>query len=214
MQDFQRQLIELSLRIEALAFGSFTLKSGRISPYFFNAGKFSSGAALDLLSVGYARLLKENYPSVDTLFGPAYKGIPLVSATALAFHRIYNQDLPYCFNRKEAKTHGEGGVLIGAPLQGKVIIIDDVITAGTAIRDAVAIIKNAGAELAGVALILDRQEKGIGSLSTVQEISETYDIPVKSLLTLETILDYAEQHLESSILGAIAAYRAEYGIKS
>lgn len=213
MQDYQRDFIELALQAEVLRFGEFKLKSGRTSPYFFNAGLFNTGQALSRLGQYYANTIVDSGLEFDVLFGPAYKGIPLASTCAIALSEQHNRNVPYCFNRKEAKDHGEGGNLIGAPLQGRVLIIDDVITAGTAIRESMDIIAQAGAEAAGVLIALNRQERGQGELSAIQEIEATYNIPVISIISLEHLIAYISQHNQyQQYLEAIRQYRAEYGV--
>jgi len=212
MLDYQQQFIQYALDCEVLKFGEFQLKSGRISPYFFNTGLFNSGARLDKLGQFYAQALISSNREVDVLYGPAYKGIPLVSATAIAYSRM-KSDIPFAFNRKEAKDHGEGGVLVGAPLQGKVWILDDVITAGTSIRESVDIIVAAGATVAGVLIALDRQEKGQNELSAVQEVSTQFGIPVIAIISLADIIEFIEQNEGTCEKSAIInAYRRQYGI--
>ncbi|MEO0442207.1 MAG: orotate phosphoribosyltransferase [Pseudomonadota bacterium] len=212
MQTYQKTFIELALAHNVLCFGDFTLKSGRISPYFFNAGRFKTGAAMAVLGKCYASALKASAVEVDILFGPAYKGIPLVTATGYAMSNEYGRDYPLCYNRKEAKNHGEGGVLVGAELKGKVAIIDDVITAGTAIREVMKIIDKAGAELGAVLIGLDRKEKGQGKLSAVQEIEQKFTIPVISIITLDHIIQYIEEKGDIMYKNAMYAYRDQYGI--
>ena len=211
MQPHQHQFIELALAREALQFGEFTLKSGRISPYFFNAGHFCTGGALLELGRCYAQTLLASQIQFDVLFGPAYKGIPLVATTACALADL-GHDLPYAYNRKEAKDHGEGGVLVGAPLLGRVMIVDDVITAGTAVREVVDIIRAAGAEPAGVIIGLNRQERGRGDLSAIQEVERDYGIPVLSIISLENILQYLEARDADEHLQRVRQYRAQYGV--
>lgn len=210
---FQAQaFIELALSRGVLKFGEFTLKSGRVSPYFFNAGLLNDGEALALLANGYADQLMQ-CEGVEVIFGPAYKGIPFVAATAVALAQNHQKGVPWGFNRKEAKDHGEGGVLVGASVAGKKVwIIDDVITAGTAIREVVMILKNAGAEIAGVLVALDRQERGQGELSAIQEVQKELNIPVHALITMTDLMDYLEQKGETSSLENMQAYRREYGI--
>lgn len=215
MQTYQREFIELALHAQVLRFGEFKLKSGRISPYFFNAGLFNTGLSLAKLGQYYAAAITNSGIAYDVLFGPAYKGIPLASSTvvALAEHHLLNK--PYSFNRKEAKDHGEGGMIVGAPLQGRVLIIDDVITAGTAIRESMDIIARHGAAPAGVVIALDRQERGQGDKSAIQEVIETYHIPVVSIITLADLIDYITQQADyQPHLAAIQAYRDRYGIGS
>ena len=212
MQPHQRRFLELALARQVLRFGEFTLKSGRVSPYFFNAGRFDSGAALAALADSYADALEASGVGYDMLFGPAYKGIPLATAlgTALAAR---GRDVPLAFNRKEAKAHGEGGTLIGAPLAGRVLIVDDVITAGTAIREAIAIIRGAGAEPAGVVLALDRQERGqVGTRSAVQEVEAEFGLPVVAVAGLDELLALADERPElNAHKAALLAYRSRYG---
>jgi orotate phosphoribosyltransferase len=197
---------------QALSFGEFTLKSGRISPYFFNAGRFCSGAALAELGRGYAQALVDSGVQFDMLFGPAYKGIPLAAATACALANEFQRDIPYVYNRKEAKDHGEGGVLVGAPLQGRVLIVDDVITAGTAVREVITLIRDAGAEVAGIIIGLNRQERGRGELSAIQEVERDYGVPVFSIVSLEQIMQYLQAQGEAADLARIKAYRDQYGV--
>ena len=213
MKDYQIEFIEFALEKQVLKFGEFTLKSGRTSPYFFNAGLFNTGRDLARLGRFYAAALQDSAIEYDLLFGPAYKGIPIATTTAVALSNDYDLDLPYCFNRKEAKTHGEGGSLVGSELTGKVMLVDDVITAGTAIRESMDIINAHNAELAGVLIALDRQEKGKAELSAIQEVERDYDAKVISIVQLADVVNYLEtlpemqQHLES-----VEAYRAQYGI--
>lgn len=209
-----RNFIDLCLELGALRFGEFKLKSGRISPYFFNAGLFNSGRALAQLGRAYASAVVQAGASFDMLFGPAYKGIPLVTATAIALADHHGRSAPWAFNRKEAKDHGEGGAIVGAPLRGRVLIIDDVITAGTAIREAVDVIRAAGAEPAGVVLALDRQEKGQGELSAVQEVEQTLGLPVTSILKLSDLISYLQISGDPAQLAAVERYRNEYGVTS
>ena len=215
MQDHQRQFIELALAEDALRFGEFTLKSGRISPYFFNMGQLHSGETLRQVGQCYAETIETAGLNYDVLFGPAYKGIPLVCATSIALADQYQQNIPYCFNRKETKDHGEGGQLVGADLkQKRVLIIDDVITAGTAMREAMTFIETHAAKLAGMVIALDRQERGQGERSAIQEIIDQYGVPVISIITLDNIIDYLEEKESqdsSAIIEAIDAYRKEYG---
>ncbi len=213
MQDYQRDFIRFAIECEVLRFGEFTLKSGRVSPYFFNAGLFNSGGRLARLGRFYAAAIEDSGIGFDVLFGPAYKGIPLAAASAIALADHHGRDLPYCFNRKEAKDHGEGGNLVGAPLAGRVLIVDDVITAGTAIRESLEIIRAAGAEPAGVVIALDRQERGQGERSAIQEIEQDVGIPVAAIVRLEQIIDYlAEEPGQAAHLEAVRAYREEYGV--
>ena len=215
MKAFQKDFLEFVIANDILRFGEFTLKSGRVSPYFFNAGLFNTGSKLAFLANCYAAAIAELETDYDVLFGPAYKGIPLAATTALALSTQHGIDKPYCFNRKEAKDHGEGGSIVGAPLQGKVLIIDDVITAGTAVREAVEIIHGAGAELASIAVAMDRQEKGTGSTSAIQEIEQAYDIKVAHIISLQDIIDFLQKADDSSLsehLPAVEKYREQYGV--
>jgi orotate phosphoribosyltransferase len=214
MEAYQTQFIELARRFGVLKFGEFTLKSGRISPYFFNAGAFSSGQALAELGRCYAQRIVDSGLQFDVLLGPAYKGIPLASATAIALADHHAIDVPFVYNRKEAKNHGEGGVLVGAPLQGRVLVIDDVITAGTAVREVITIITDAGAELAGVAIGLDRQERGAGDRSAIQELEDSYHVPVLSIIDMGDIIDFlvSESGEDHASLVAMKDYRSRYGV--
>jgi orotate phosphoribosyltransferase len=213
MKPYQHQFIEFALQTGVLRFGSFTLKSGRISPYFFNSGLFNTGTSLARLGRFYAQAISESELDYDVLFGPAYKGIPLAATTVVALADQYQRDVPYIFNRKEAKDHGEGGQLIGAELKGKVLIIDDVISAGTSVRESVDIIKAANAKPAGVIIALDRQERGLDTRSAIQEVEQEHQIPVISIINLNDLLDYLEndknlaEHLE-----AVKNYRQQYGV--
>ena len=211
MQPYQRRFIDLALTRSALRFGKFTLKSGRESPYFFNAGLFNDGEALAILGQCYAAALVQSGVSYDMLFGPAYKGIPLVASTAVALAEHHNIRAPWSFNRKEAKDHGEGGLIVGQPLAGRVVIVDDVITAGTAIRESVDLIKKSGAEPVAVLLALDRQERGAGDHSAVQEVEQQFGLRCVSLLTLA---DLIASDLPAEQRAALEAYRARYGIKA
>jgi len=212
MLDYQKDFISYSLECGALKFGEFKLKSGRISPYFFNTGLFNTGKKLGKLGTYYAQALIQSGKNFNILYGPAYKGIPLVSATSIAYANLTGDDIPFAFNRKEAKDHGEGGELVGAPLKGDVMIIDDVITAGTSVRESVAVIERAGAVPAGVLIALDRQEKGLSGQSAIQEVTECYKIPVVAIITLDNIIDYIETYTTGQ-LEAITSYRDQYGIK-
>ena len=212
-QRFQQDFIELALECDVLQFGKFELKSGRISPYFFNAGKFSTGGALARLGRCYAAALNASGVHVDMLFGPAYKGIPLVSATAMAFSEQHGVDLPFAFNRKEAKTHGEGGNIVGAPLAGDVVVIDDVMTAGTAIRESMAILNESGARGAGVVIGLDRCERGDGELSAVQQVERDWGLTVVSVVSLHDVIAWVESNPEMARhREALEQYRARYGV--
>jgi orotate phosphoribosyltransferase len=214
LKTHQRDFIRFAIQKNVLKFGEFTLKSGRISPYFFNAGLFDDGESLANLGAFYAQTLMDSGLPFDVLFGPAYKGIPLGAATAVSLSSLHRKNIPFAFNRKEAKTHGEGGTLVGAPVSGKVMIIDDVITAGTAIREVISIIKAAGAEPAGVIVALDRQEKGQGELSAIQEVERDFNIPVLSIVNLNQVLDYIKDDASlSSYAEAISLYRSHYGIE-
>ena len=215
MQDFRSKFLEYVIDNEILKFGQFTLKSGRISPYFFNAGLFNTGEKLSFLARCYAKAIASSGLTFEVLFGPAYKGIPLVSATAMALASEHGINKPYCFNRKEAKDHGEGGTVVGAKLSGNALIIDDVITAGTAIREAADIIAANGAKLCGIAVAMDRQEKGTGELSAIQEIEQNYQIKIISIITLKNIIDYLIESNNESLqqhLIAVSAYREQFGI--
>ena len=220
MQQYQIEFIRLALARNALRFGEFTLKSGRVSPYFFNAGAFDDGASLAVLGRCYAAAIMDSGLQFDMLFGPAYKGIPLVATTAAALFSGHDRNLPFAFNRKEAKSHGEGGSIVGRPLAGRVLIVDDVITAGTAIRESVQILRAAGASPAGVALALDRQERGRDehgadtAESAVQEVARLYSIPCVSILTLDgliTMLRSGDGLLPTTALAAMEAYRTRFG---
>ncbi len=214
MQDYQKKFIEFAIRSGVLRFGEFTLKSGRVSPYFFNAGLFNSGAALASLGQFYAAALEDSGVEYDVVFGPAYKGIPLSAALTIALSEHYKKDIPYTFNRKEAKTHGEGGSLVGAPLEGRILIVDDVITAGTAIREVMEIIAAQPKAQAAAALIaLDRQERGQGELSAIQEVERDFGIKVASIVGLNQVLDYVSGDPELKVhADAISQYRDQYGI--
>lgn len=209
----QRAFLDLALACNALRFGDFTLKSGRVSPYFFNAGLFDSGAALATLGHAYADAAVRAQVQFDLLFGPAYKGIALAALTAAALAERHARDVKFAYNRKEAKDHGEGGTLVGAPLQGRVLIIDDVITAGTAIRESLALIRAAGATPAGVLIALDREERGHGALSATQELAAEYAIPVVAIARLGDLLAYATDVPElAGHRARLTAYRARYGV--
>ena len=215
MRPYQNDFIELALEIEVLRFGEFTLKSGRRSPYFFNSGLFNTGYAAAKLGRAYAAAVDDASIACDMLFGPAYKGIPLVALTAAALAEHYGDDFPYCFNRKEAKAHGEGGAIVGAPINGRVLILDDVMTAGTAIREAIEIIQAAGGQPAGIVIALDRQEKGESALSAVQEVEQQFGIPVASIIRLDDLIEHLETSEEfGQFLPEVLAYREKYGIDS
>jgi orotate phosphoribosyltransferase len=212
MRSHQKEFIEMILAKQVLRFGDFTLKSGRTSPYFFNAGLINDGGSLARLGASYAEAILEAGTAFDMLFGPAYKGIPLVTATAAALALHESRDLPFAFNRKEAKDHGEGGTLIGAPLAGRVLIVDDVITAGTAIRESVELIRRHGATATGVLIALDREERGQGERSAVQEVQDTLGLPVVAVLRLRDLLTHLEATGETGILASVRAYRDRYGV--
>jgi orotate phosphoribosyltransferase len=213
MRAHQRDFLDLALHKQVLRFGDFTLKSGRTSPYFFNAGLIDSGAALARLGRAYAATAVESGLAFDMLFGPAYKGIALAASTAIALAADHDRDLPFAFNRKEAKTHGEGGNLIGAPLEGRVLIVDDVITAGTAIRESLQIIRDQGAQAAGVLIALDRQERGQGSLSAAQEVIAEFGIPVLAIARLADLLTLTSERPElAGQQSRLQDYRQRYGV--
>jgi orotate phosphoribosyltransferase len=213
MKAFQIEFIEFALSRQVLKFGSFTLKSGRTSPYFFNAGLFNTGGDLAKLGRFYAAAIQDSGIAFDVLFGPAYKGIPIATTTAVALAEHHDRDVPYCFNRKEAKTHGEGGNLVGSALQGRILLVDDVITAGTAIRESMQIIQAQGAELAGVLIALDRQERGQGELSAIQEVERDFGTRVISIIGLNDLINYLQGKPElAEHLDAVTAYRAQYGV--
>lgn len=214
MKSYKRQFIQFALEREVLRFGEFTLKSGRKSPYFFNAGLFNTGKDLALLGRFYAEALIDANLEYDVIFGPAYKGIPIVSATVVALSEHHNLEIPYCFNRKEAKDHGEGGNLVGSSIKDKrVMLVDDVITAGTAIRESMQILEDNHSKLSGVLISLDRQEKGRGELSAIQEIKHAYHCDVISIITLTDLIHYLEQDGKVDELSKVKAYRDQYGIK-
>ncbi|MCC7257126.1 MAG: orotate phosphoribosyltransferase [Gammaproteobacteria bacterium] len=216
MRAYKTEFIELALEIGVLKFGQFRLKSGRISPYFFNSGLFNTGYALAKLGRYYAaaaREAREEGIAFDMLFGPAYKGIPLVTITAAALAEHHDIDLPFCFNRKETKDHGEGGLIVGAPMAGRVLIVDDVITAGTAIRESVEVIRRSGGEPGGVLIALDRQEKGTGEASAVQEVERNYGVRVASIINLDDLVEHLEGNGEfSQFLPLVADYRQRHGV--
>ncbi|MEN9849477.1 MAG: hypothetical protein RL368_2217 [Pseudomonadota bacterium] len=215
MQAYQREFLEFVISNKVLQFGEFTLKSGRKSPYFFNAGAFKTGKALAQLGRYYAAAIQQAGIEFDTLFGPAYKGIPLATAAAIALSEQYQRDVPYCFNRKEAKDHGEGGNLVGAGLNGRILLVDDVITAGTAVRESLQLIAANKAQLVGIIIMLDRQERGQAQLSAIQEITEQHGVPVISIVSLQDLCVYLSEQPESAaILAAIENYRAEYGVQA
>jgi orotate phosphoribosyltransferase len=212
MEQYQKDFVDFTLETGVLKFGEFTLKSGRVSPYFFNAGLFNTGSHLSELGKFYAQAIEASDLKFDVLFGPAYKGIPLASAASIALNDSFNRNIPYSFNRKEAKDHGEGGSIVGHPLEGDVLIIDDVITAGTAIHEAQEIIQSSGATAKGVIVALDRQEKGKGELSAIQEVEKVFGIRVLSIISLSHIIDYLKSNNDSKILTQIESYRSQYGI--
>jgi len=212
MEQYQNDFLDFMLEIGALKFGEFTLKSGRVSPYFFNAGQFNQGNHLSQLGQFYAKAIEASGIKFDVLFGPAYKGIPLAAATAIALNDSFNRSVPYSFNRKEAKDHGEGGNIVGHPLEGDILIIDDVITAGTAIREAKDIINANGAKTKGVVVALDRQEKGKGELSAIQEVEQNFGIAVVSIINLSHIVDYLKANNDENIISRIESYHSQYGI--
>ena len=213
MKDYQKEFIEFALAKQVLKFGEFTLKSGRKSPYFFNAGLFNSGGDLARLGRFYAAALVDANIEFDVLFGPAYKGIPIATTTAVALYEHHNVDTPYCFNRKEKKAHGEGGTLVGAELAGRIMLVDDVITAGTAIRESMEMIAANNASLAGVLIALDRQEKGKGELSAIQEVERDFDTKVVSIVTLNDLISYLQDKPEmAEHLANVNAYRDTYGV--
>lgn len=213
MTPYQQEFLDLAIERGVLRFGEFTLKSGRVSPYFFNAGLFNTGSALAVLGRAYARAITDSDIEYDMLFGPAYKGIPLVAATAIALAEHEDHDVPWCFNRKEAKNHGEGGRLVGAPLQGQVLVVDDVITAGIAIRESVDIIRGAGAKLAGVVIALDREERGHKDQSAIQDVEEAYEVKVVRIARLRDLIEWLKRQPDKhDILEKIQTYRDAYGI--
>lgn len=213
MKPYQREFIEFAVSKGVLKFGEFTLKSGRISPYFFNAGLFNTGADLAKLGRYYAAALVDSGIAFDVLFGPAYKGIPIATAAAISLFEHHGQDVSYCFNRKEKKEHGEGGNLVGSELKGRIMLVDDVITAGTAIRESMDIVEANGASLAGVLIALDRQEKGKGELSAIQEVERDYNASVIAIITLTDLIAYlAEQPGQEAMLEQVRSYQKTYGI--
>lgn len=213
MKDYQKAFIQFAIQQGVLKFGEFTLKSGRVSPYFFNAGLFQTGSALSQLGKFYAQAIVDSGVEYDMIFGPAYKGIPLAAVTSVALYEQHGLDVPYAFNRKEAKTHGEGGSIVGAPLQGKVLVIDDVITAGTAIRESADIVAQQGASLSGVAIALDRRERGQGELSAVQEVESLFGLKVSNIVDLTHISSYIESAFDNpELLQRIQDYRKQYGV--
>ncbi len=212
MHAYQNRLIQLAIDQQILKFGSFTLKSGRQSPYFFNAGEFNDGHSMRVLCNSYAESIAASNVSFDMLFGPAYKGIPLATGIAMAWSELTGKNMPFAYNRKEIKGHGEGGQLVGAPLNGRVLIVDDVISAGTSVREAVDWIQTAGATVAGVAIALDRQERGQGETSAAQEVSKQFGFPVLPVITLENLLSWLETSEIEVDIQAIRDYRKRYGV--
>jgi orotate phosphoribosyltransferase len=213
MRAYKSEFIELALEIGVLKFGQFKLKSGRVSPYFFNSGLFNTGYAAAKLGRYYAAAVEDSGIEFDMLFGAAYKGIPLAALTAAALAEHHDHDVPYCFNRKEAKGHGEGGNIVGAPVQGRVLILDDVITAGTAIRESIHLIRELHGEPAGVLIALDRQETGQGERSAVQEVRDTFGVPVASIVSLDDLIEHLETSIEhGDNLALVADYRRRYGV--
>jgi orotate phosphoribosyltransferase len=212
MEQYQKDFVDFTLETGVLKFGEFTLKSGRISPYFFNAGLFNTGSHLSKLGNFYAQAIEASNLQFDVLFGPAYKGIPLAAATAIALNDNFNRNVPYSFNRKEAKDHGEGGSIVGHPLEGDILIIDDVITAGTAIREAQDIINANDANTKGVIVALDRQEKGKGELSAIQEVEQIFGIRVLSIINLSHIIEHLKASKNEDVVSRIESYRSQYGI--
>jgi len=213
MHDYQREFIEFAIRNQVLRFGEFTLKSGRVSPYFFNSGLFNSGASIARLGRYYAETIIRSALDFDVLFGPAYKGIPLAVTTAVAIAEHHDRDIPYAFNRKEVKDHGEGGTVVGASLQGRVLIIDDVISAGTSVSESIQLIHAVGAVPAGVVVALDRQERSHGTLSAIQEVEQRHGIPVLSIVNLDQIINYISgiSDMNDALL-RIQSYRGQYGV--
>jgi len=213
MKTYQQEFLSFALENDVLKFGEYTLKSGRLSPYFFNFGLFQTGSSLAKLGDYYAQAIVDSGLKFDMLFGPAYKGIPLVSVIAATLYEKHGIDYPYAYNRKEAKDHGEGGNIVGAPLEGKVLVVDDVISAGTAIREAADIVKDNGASMAGIAISLDRQERGQGVKSAVQEVEETYDISVLNIINLGNVIQHIEENVDDvNLLQRIKDYRDRYGV--
>ncbi len=212
MKDYQKNFIELALQYDVLKFGEFKLKSGRQSPYFFNAGLFNTGKALAEMGRCYANAIVDSGVQYDILFGPAYKGIPLVAVTAMALYVDHGLDVPYAFNRKEAKDHGEGGTIVGSPIEGRVLVLDDVITAGTAIREAIDIIDHNNGTATGVMIALDRQEKGTGDRSAVQELHQDYGLDVLSIIGMEHLIQYLKDKGDEEMLDAMTFYRTQYGV--
>jgi orotate phosphoribosyltransferase len=212
MSSYSQEFLKFAIEQNVLKFGHFTLKSGRQSPYFFNAGLFNSGKSLAALATFYAQAIQASGLEYDLLFGPAYKGISLAATTSMALYQQYQLDIPFCFNRKEIKDHGEGGVLVGAPLKGKVLLIDDVITAGTAIRESLALIRKHGAEPVGVVVALDRQERGLRNLSAIQELEQQENIKITSISNLSEMMEYLKTQGAFETLQVVKDYREHYGV--
>jgi orotate phosphoribosyltransferase len=215
MIDYKKEFISYALECGVLKFGEFVLKSGRTSPYFFNTGLFNTGAKLAKLGQFYALALRESGIGTDILYGPAYKGIPLACATASAYSQLFSEDMPFAFNRKESKDHGEGGMLVGSPLQGRVVIVDDVITAGTSVRESVEIIRKTNAAPVGVLIALDRQERGQNQVSAIQEVSDSFGLPVVAIITLADIIEYLCPESDENVnvnVNAIIEYQRLYGL--
>ena len=213
MLDYKNEFLDFALEVGVLRFGEFTLKSGRISPYFFNAGLFNTGASLARLGRYYAHTIVDSGIEFDVLYGPAYKGIPLAAVTAAALYDEHNIDVAYAFNRKEAKDHGEGGTIVGHPLEGRILIIDDVISAGTSVRESIDIINAQNATPSGVVIALDRQERGTGNTSAIQEVEQSYNLPVAAIARLQDLVAYLEHRGDSpEHLAAIRSYRDQYGV--
>jgi len=214
MHVYQREFLDFVIATDVLRFGEFTLKSGRVSPYFFNSGLFNTGSSIAKLGRYYAAAIENSEIDYDMIFGPAYKGIPLATSAAIALADHHDRDLPYAFNRKEAKDHGEGGTIVGAALAGKVLIIDDVISAGTSVRESIDMIKAADATTAGVVIALDRQEKGLDERSAIQEVEQQYGFPVASIVKLDDLISYLGEKPEmADALNSVSAYREQYGVK-
>ncbi len=215
MKNYQQEFLDFAIANDVLKFGEFTLKSGRLSPYFFNFGLFQTGSSLAKLGDYYAQAIVDSGLEFDMLFGPAYKGIPLVAVVSATLYEKHGVDLPYAYNRKEAKDHGEGGIIVGAPLSGKVLIVDDVISAGTACREAADIVQAHNAELAGICISLDRQERGTGELSAVQEVEESYGIKVIKIIGLDNVIQHIQETAEDpALLDKVSNYRIKYGVSS
>lgn len=212
MQNLQQQFIQFLIANNALRFGEFTLKSGRKSPYFFNLGMFNTGATLAKLGEFYAETLLHSRMPCDMLFGPAYKGIPLVASTSVILSEKFNKNMPYCFNRKETKDHGDSGNFVGAELKGNVVMLDDVITAGTTVRETITLLKNTEAKLSGIIIAFDRQERGTSELSAIQEAVKNFHVPIQSIVTLTDVIQYLQSQKMTTQLNAIEQYRKQYGV--